>query len=297
MNDETMSAVRAARLAPMFTLGDVVEGSTVSVRQLRSRLLELPARGVCADAAGRVLSSWRQPWDRVEPWQFSEAALAAIPPPRVRRWMPATTTCAGRPKLAGTAGWPPRTGPHGAVPRRKAVLLAASNDPELAQNAAVVVCSEAILTRLVAQTEDSIVRWRAAKNPACPPAALAALSLIDGNQEALAGNRRCPMLVLRRLAGAAYDPVRMAVAANPSTPSDVLGGLAQDGAAGVRASVAANPATTDPQTLDRLAQDSSYDVYIAALANPSCGGGRRDGGPSGSWAGATHRRSPSPRHK
>ena len=211
--------------------------------------------------------------------------------------MPATTTYAGRPELAGTAGWPPRTGPHGAVPRRKAVWLAASNDPKLAQNAAGVVCSEAILARLMAQTEDSTVRWRAAHNPACPPAALAALSLIDDNQKASAWNRRCPTLVLRSLAGSAHDPVRMAVAANPSTPSDVLDDLAQDEISGVRASVAANPATTDPQTLDRLARDSSYEVYIAALANPSCGGGRRDGGPSGSWAGATHRRSPSPRHK
>ena len=266
------AAVRAARSAPAFALGDIADAAAVHERSLREMLGCLRRRGRCdttaADAAAdtdetrRVAgleSRWCPPPSR---------RLVASNDPEEVRWV-----------CRSTAAWHARRVNDGdRAPRKRAV--AAFADPARRGAAcganSISSCPPAMLSAL-ASDPDPDVRTVVLGDPSCPPAAVAALAADDvvAITHEAAQHRNCPSVALATLARCdrvwGLDRVRQQryVAQHPNCAPSVLRFLAADRDLSLRAVASFNP-NCPPDVLENVAATCAPVVGVAVADHRNC---------------------------
>ena len=269
-----MRAVRAARAAPVFPLGQVAKRVEVSHGHLTHALLGLPARGRCAALAARAADELK-----LEVATIREAVSAhrAMPPSAARSVAHATVTA------PGTAGWGARSGLEAQMSGCRRVF-GAGRGAERGDGPETLPCAVAarwadsesaesrvqaarrgsgpVLMKLAGDAHGAVL-YQVAANPAAPPATLEQLAVCPypGVRAQVAANPMCEATLLQRLCADENPAVRLAVMRNPSCPSEALEKLSphqQHARDGVKLTA-----------LDRLARDHDLSVRAAAAANPS----------------------------
>ena len=265
-SDSLREAVRSARRAAMFDLGDAASAAAVPQSKLRRALADLGRRGRCdsiaADAANAKDSSTRS------------VALSSrwCPPPAVR-----LTTRSDAPQVSAavtcTAGWAARRFDcrRSKWPRHE--IIAAVNGSELDLTAAAASsmnCPQATLAALAGALDED-VRVAAAQNDRCPQAVLAAL-VTDADFEVSYAAVRNPLCSPSVVAAAALHNddswIREASAGHPNCGPQLQRHLADDPDATVRIALAEN-SNARVETLEILAGDFNGAVIAAVCDNPN----------------------------
>ena len=261
-SDGLIAAVRQARRLPAFTLSDAAARCGVGVGALRRRLLELPARGGCAQAMGNAALAG----------SVAAGCAAQCPPPAAR--------VAGF-ASAGVAAWSDDAGGGSLGPARRRVVAAAASQDAADRGAvagneacpplvlAVLCCDDSAYGEQIAQA--------ALQNPLCPAHALVvAVSApvedweTPDRVEAAASNANLPVCILAEAVQQSDSAGRQGAALNPACPPRLLAGMISDPALGVRICAASNPACP-PEALAMIYEtNDELEVLESAAANPNC---------------------------
>ena len=261
-SDGLSAAARQARRSPAFTLSDAAARCGVGVGALRRRLLELPARGGCAQAMGNAALAG----------SVAAGGAAQCPPPAAR--------VAGF-ASAGVAAWSDDAGGGSLGPARRRVVAAAASQDATDRGAvagneacpplvlAVLCCDDSAYGEQIAQA--------ALQNPSCPAHALVvAVSApvedweTPDRVEAAASNANLPACILAAAAQQSDSAGRQGAALNPACPPRLLAGMISDPAPGVRICAASNPACP-PEALAMIYEtNDELEVLESAAGNPNC---------------------------
>ena len=229
---------------------------------MRRRLLELPARGGCAQAVGNAAVAGSV-----------AAGCAAQCPPSVAR-------VAGF-ASAGVAAW--SAGADGGslgTARRGVVAAAASRDAaERGAAAGNEACPPLVLAVLCCDdsADGEQIAQAALQNPSCPAHALvvAVSAPVEDWEspdrvESAASNANLPTCILAEAAQQSDSAARQGAALNPACPPRLLAGMISDPALGVRICAASN-LSCPPEALAMIDEtNDELEVLESAAANPNC---------------------------